>query len=278
MPLTTTNDRVATEVYRLRHLFVNVYFVGTPENWVLVDAALPGSADDIIHAAEERFGEGTKPTSIILTHGHFDHVGAFPNLFEHWDVPVWAHPIELPHLTGQADYPPPDPTVGKGVMALMSFAYPNKAIDLGDRVKALPLDGEVPDLSGWRWIHTPGHTDGHISLYRAEDGVLIAGDAFVTVEQESLYKVATQKQEIHGPPAYFTPDWNAAEESIRVLQALNPSVAATGHGTPMEGEALAQGLLGLIADFDEVAIPNHGRSNSQTHLIGSRYQRSDGRE
>lgn len=259
MPLTTTNDHVATEVYRLRHLFVNVYFIGTPENWVLIDAALPGSADDIIQAAEERFGEGTKPTSIILTHGHFDHVGAFPYLFEHWDVPVWAHPIELPHLTGQADYPPPDPTVGKGVMALMSFAYPNKAIDLGDRVKALPLDGEVPDLSGWRWIHTPGHTDGHISLYRAQDGVLIAGDAFVTVEQESLYKVATQKQEIHGPPAYFTPDWNAAEESIRVLQALNPSVAATGHGTPMEGEALAQGLLALIADFDEVAIPNHGR-------------------
>ncbi|MGI8482721.1 MAG: MBL fold metallo-hydrolase [Thermomicrobiales bacterium] len=259
MPLTTTNDHVATEVYRLRHLFVNVYFVGTPENWVLIDAALPGSADDIIQAAEERFGEGTKPTSIILTHGHFDHVGAFPNLFEHWDVPVWAHPSELPHLTGQADYPPPDPTVGKGVMALMSFAYPNKAIDLGDRVKALPLDGEVPDLPGWRWIHTPGHTGGHISLYRAEDGVLIAGDAFVTVEQESLYKVATQKQEIHGPPAYFTPDWNAAEESIRVLQALNPSVAATGHGTPMEGEALAQGLLALIADFDEVAIPNHGR-------------------
>ncbi|MGI8486700.1 MAG: MBL fold metallo-hydrolase [Thermomicrobiales bacterium] len=259
MSLITSTDRVAEEVYRLRHLFVNVYFLGTPENWVLVDAALPGSADDIINAAEERFGTGAKPTSIILTHGHFDHVGAFPELLERWDIPVWAHPIELPHLTGEADYPPPDPTVGKGVMALMSFTYPHKAIDLGDRVRALPLDHDVPDVAGWRWLYTPGHTDGHISLFRVKDGVLIAGDAFTTVGQESLYKVVTQKQEVHGPPAYFTPDWNAAEESVRVLQSLNPSIAATGHGTPMGGEALAEGLLALVAGFDEVAVPHHGR-------------------
>src|SRR5690606_34668144 len=109
-------------------------------------------------------------------------------LLERWDVPVWAHPAELPHLSGERDYPPPDPTVGKGAMALMSFAYPEKAIDLGGRAQALPADGSIPNLSGWRWVHSPGHTDGHISLFRDEDRVLIAGDAFVTVEQESLYK------------------------------------------------------------------------------------------
>jgi glyoxylase-like metal-dependent hydrolase (beta-lactamase superfamily II) len=269
MALTTTVDDVAPDVVRLRHLFVNVYFIGTADNWVLVDAGLPGSADEIVKAAEERFGAGTKPSGIVMTHGHFDHVGAFPELFEHWDVPVWAHVLELPHLIGEADYPPPDPTVGKGAMALMSFAYPNKAIDLGSRVRALPLDSAVPYLLDWRWIHTPGHTRGHISLFRESDGILIAGDAFVTVEQESLYKVVTQKQEVHGPPAYFTPDWKDAEESIRILQELQPMVAATGHGTPMEGQALSEGLLALVADFDEVAIPNHGRYVPKDSQVGA---------
>src|SRR5690554_6666584 len=136
------------------------------------------------------------PRAIILTHGHFDHVGAFPELLEHWDVPVYAHPLEAPHLTGEEDYPPPDPSVGEGAMALMSFAYPNKAIDLGDRLQPLAADGSVEAMPGWRWIHTPGHTKGHVSLFREADRCLIAGDAFVTVKQESLYAVATQTQSI----------------------------------------------------------------------------------
>jgi glyoxylase-like metal-dependent hydrolase (beta-lactamase superfamily II) len=259
MALTTTVDDVAPDLIRLRHLFVNVYLWGTPEHWVLIDAALPGSADDIVNAAEARFGEGAAPQAIVLTHGHFDHVGAFPELFERWDVPVYAHQVELAHLTGMADYPPPDPTVGKGAMALLSFTYPNKAIDLGGRVRSLSEDGTVPEMPGWRWIHTPGHTDGHVALFRDEDRLLIAGDAFVTVEQESLYKVATQKQEVHGPPAYFTPDWDAARRSVVALAALRPAVAATGHGTPMSGTALTAGLETLVARFDEIAVPDHGR-------------------
>jgi glyoxylase-like metal-dependent hydrolase (beta-lactamase superfamily II) len=144
-------------------------------------------------------------------------------------------------------------------MALLSFSYPNAAIDLGERVRALPDDMSVPNLPGWTWIFTPGHTNGHISLFRESDRTLIAGDAFVTVEQESLYKVATQKEEVHGPPAYFTPDWNAARESVRKLEALAPEIGATGHGTPMRGEALRNGLRTLLENFDEIAIPDQGK-------------------
>lgn len=81
----------------------------------------------------------------------------------------------------------------------------------------------------------------------------------MTVEQESLYAVATQKQEVHGPPSYFTPDWDAARRSVETLAALGPPIAATGHGTPMEGTALTQGLGALVANFDEIAVPDHGR-------------------
>lgn len=259
MSFTTTVTDVAPDVARMRFLFVNLYMYGTKESWVLIDAALAGSADDIVKAAEDRFGKGTAPKAFIMTHGHFDHVGAFPELFERWDVPIYAHPDEVPFLTGEKDYPKPDPGVGKGAMALMSFAYPNKANDFGERVQALPEDGSVPFMPGWRWIHTPGHTVGHISLFREIDRLLIAGDAFVTTQQESLYEVMQQKKGVHGPPAYFTPDWIAARASIEKLAALNPAIAATGHGTPMSGEELSNGLEELLAHFDEVALPDRGK-------------------
>lgn len=259
MTVISTVDQVTPDLTRLRFLFVNLYLWGTPDSWVLVDAGLQGCTSTIIDTAEERFGKGNAPQAIILTHGHFDHVGAFPELFDHWDVPVYAHQLELPHLIGQADYPPPNPTVGKGVMALMSFTYPNKAIDLGSRMQLLPEDESVPHMPGWRWVHTPGHTPGHISLFRESDRCMIVGDAFVTVKQESLYAVVTQEQEIHGPPAYFTPDWEAARHSVERLAALQPSIAATGHGTPMSGEELTRGLEKLVREFEAIAIPDQGR-------------------
>lgn len=258
MSLRTTVDQVTDDLIRVRYLIANSYLLGTPTRWVLIDAGFPGSRDAIRQSAKDRFGD-TPPRAIILTHGHFDHIGAFPEVFEDWDVPVYAHPLELPHLTGKADYPPPDPTVGMGGVALTSFVYPRRAIDLGARARELPSDGRVPEMPEWRWIHTPGHTAGHVSLFRDSDRCLIAGDAFVTVKQESLLAVARQLQEVHGPPAYFTTDWDAARLSVETLADLRPRVAATGHGTPMRDTALAEGLTRLATDFDRVAVPHHGR-------------------
>jgi glyoxylase-like metal-dependent hydrolase (beta-lactamase superfamily II) len=259
MAVISAADQVTPDLTWLRYLFVNLYLYGTSASWVLIDAGLQGSALTIMEAAEERFGKGARPEAIILTHGHFDHVGAFPELFEGWDVPVYAHRLELPHLTGKADYPPPDPTVGKGVMALLSFAYPNGAIDLGTRVRSLPDDGSVPHMPGWRRIHTPGHTAGHVALFRESDRCLIAGDAFVTTRQESLYAVMSQEPEVNGPPAYFTPDWGSARRSVEELAALRPAIAATGHGTPMIGPELSDSLERLVRDFAEIAVPDPGR-------------------
>ena len=259
MAFKSSLEDVTPDLCRLRHLFVNMYFFGSADSWVLIDAGLQGSATEIVDAAESRFGRGIAPKAYILTHGHFDHVGAFPELFETWDVPIYAHPLEMPFLTGKKDYPEPDPTVGKGAMALLSFAYPNKANDWGDRVKPLPADGSVPFMPDWRWIHVPGHTEGQVALYRERDRLLVAGDAFVTTQQESLYEVIQQKEGVHGPPAYFTPDWQAARKSVETLASLNPMIAATGHGTPMRGEELRGGLAELVTHFDELAVPNQGK-------------------
>ncbi|MBL6447761.1 MBL fold metallo-hydrolase [Fulvivirga sp. 29W222] len=101
---------VAFDVIGFKIFFVNVYMIGEPINggdWILIDAGLPGSADRIRKEAEKVFGSNNKPRAIVRTHGHFDHVGALPKLLSYWDVPVYAHPLEMPYLRGKSHYPPP---------------------------------------------------------------------------------------------------------------------------------------------------------------------------
>jgi len=265
-PMTTiasgTGLEVLPDLFCLPVQIVNVCFIGNPKEtneFVLVDAGMPKCVDVIMNAAKERFGQNYKAKAIVLTHGHFDHVGSLIELAEAWDVPVYAHRLEMPYVTGKANYPPADSTVDEGLVAKISPMFPNHGIDAGSRVQPLPADGMIHEISGWRWIHTGGHTPGHISLFRDGDRALIVGDAFVTVKQESLYKVITQKQEISGPPKYFTTDWEAARESVWNLEALKPAVAITGHGLPLTGEKLLRELHNLAEHFNEIALPEKGR-------------------
>jgi len=102
---------------------VNVVFWGPPaagdRGWVLVDAGMLGTKHLIVSAAEERFGKAARPSAIVLSHGHFDHVGAVEALSEEWDAPIYAHVNEFPYLNGTASYAPPDPSVGGGLMSLV---------------------------------------------------------------------------------------------------------------------------------------------------------------
>lgn len=258
-------EHLPDDIKPMRTIISNLVMVGRPgtDDWVLVDAGLPTFADNIAEAAREHFS-AEKPKAIVLTHGHFDHVGSLGKLLERWeDVPVYAHELELPYLTGQADYPKADPSVGGGLLAGISPVYPHKGIDISRFVRPLPSSGEIPGMPGWKWIHTPGHTRGHISLFRASDHVLLAGDAFITVKQESAFAVIAQKREVHGPPAYFTSNWQAAWDSVKKLAELMPFAAVTGHGQPMFGQGLRKELNQLAEDFDRTAIPKKAHSRSE---------------
>jgi glyoxylase-like metal-dependent hydrolase (beta-lactamase superfamily II) len=255
----TSKYSPAPDIAGFKIIFVNIYMIGYDNHWVLVDAGLAGFSRKIIHHAEELFGSGTKPRAIVLTHGHFDHTGSLEALLKEWKVPVYAHSLELPYLTGKSNYPPPDPSIGGGAMAYMSWTFPVKPLHLKDRIIPVQEGSVIPELSDWKVVHTPGHAPGHISLFRERDRVLIAGDAFVTVDQNSAIAVMTQKEEVNGPPAYFTCDWQAAKMSVQKLNALRPLVAACGHGIPMKGLKLQNRLHQLALNFDKLAIPSNGR-------------------
>lgn len=260
--ITTSSKEVTPDILALQFTIVNAYIVSNPNKpneWVIVDTGLENSEYFILQSVEERFGENSRPQAIILTHGHFDHVGSVINLANRWDVPVYAHQLELPYITGKQDYPVADPTVGGGMVARMSPTFPHTSIDLGYRAKALPADGSIPGMDGWKWIPTPGHTEGHVALFREKDRILMPGDAFTTTDQESIVSVITQSEEIGGPPAYLTTDWKAAEESVKRLKDLQPSLVIPSHGQPIADAELTRHLKMLATHFEEIAVPEQGR-------------------
>ncbi|MEC9482637.1 MAG: MBL fold metallo-hydrolase, partial [Halomonas sp.] len=152
MPMTsvTSGDsfEVLPDVAGLTVQIVNVYFVGEPghDDWVLVDAGMPHARDIIASAAQQRFGDVSRPSAIVLTHGHFDHVGSVVELADYWDVPVYAHPRELPYLTGERHYPDPDTRAEGGLLAKLSGVFPTTPVDLRPRIQPLPEDGSVPGM------------------------------------------------------------------------------------------------------------------------------------
>ncbi|GAB6085076.1 MBL fold metallo-hydrolase [Alkaliphilus crotonatoxidans] len=257
--LTTTSQEVLPDILLLHFTIVTACIVGEKENWVLVDAGLENSYDYIVESAEKRFGKGSRPQAIFLTHGHFDHIGSVERLAQYWDVPVYAHELEIPYITGKKDYPVGDPKVDEGLVAKLSPSFPHRSIDLGQRAVMLPKDGSLPGMSGWQWIHTPGHTEGHVSFFREKDKVLIVGDAFTTTKQESFTSVLTQQEQIKGPPAYLTTDWHAAQRSVERIKELMPEWAIPSHGLPMKGEELTRHMELLTQHFKEIAVPDQGR-------------------
>jgi deazaflavin-dependent oxidoreductase (nitroreductase family) len=102
-------------------------------------------------------------------------------------------------------------------------------------------------MADWEWVPTPGHTPGHVAYLRRRDGILLAGDAALTVDLNSVGGVLSGRQRVTGPPRYTTWDWPAAQRSIRALAELEPRVLAPGHGRPLSAGtaavlcALAQG-------------------------------------
>jgi glyoxylase-like metal-dependent hydrolase (beta-lactamase superfamily II) len=255
-------DDIAEGVRGLRIMFVNVFAVTHANgSWTLVDAGVPFSAT-VIRSWAERHFDGP-PVAIVLTHGHFDHVSGAADLANHWDVPVYAHALEAPYLSGEKEYPPPKAGTGGGLMSVLSPMYPRGPVNLGKRLRQFSSDTELNEMPEWQLIHSPGHTPGHVSFFRASDLTMIVGDAFCTTKPESFFDAAiAQPPELHGPPAYFTSDPVQAAQSIPRLAAFAPRVLAPGHGRPLAGLEVEEKLARFAAGFEAEVHEDRARKAS----------------
>lgn len=124
---------------------------------VVVD---PGDAADLIDAECRKLG--LKPEAVLLTHGHFDHMMAAPELKKKWEVPVYAAAEERALLM--------DGSLN------MTYDYYRKSITLEPDVEI--REGDRLELAGFEWLvlETPGHTSGSCCYYIEKEEVLFSGD------------------------------------------------------------------------------------------------------
>lgn len=245
----------------------NVYFVRSDSSWVLVDAASRHFGRLIQKSAESVFGAGTRPASILLTHDHPDHAGSALELARMWNCPVYVHPDDLglatiADIATVEEYANP---IDRWIVLPLLRMMPRHRVEamfaegnLEEVVQTFDPGAEVPDLPDWQCIHTPGYTPGHIALFRPGDRVLIAGDALLTTNLNSvwgslMWGLRLPKLRVSGPPWYSTSDWQAAKQSVSVLAQLEARVLATGHGEPLAGDDIAGEIRAFAAHFCDAA-------------------------
>jgi glyoxylase-like metal-dependent hydrolase (beta-lactamase superfamily II) len=85
---------VAPGVHRLEHAHTNLYLVQTDGRLLLVDTGLPRSYGPLLDAIDDLGHTPRDITAVVLTHGHFDHVGTARRLATRWDLPILAPELD----------------------------------------------------------------------------------------------------------------------------------------------------------------------------------------
>lgn len=157
---------------------------------VLIDVGMPGSWGQI---KTLMLNNGVLPQdikAIILTHQDLDHIGSIEEIRQELgdEVQIYAHPLEKPYIEGEIPLIKSNLQSMQPLLAAIPEEAKQKAIQLltnlpKARVDEIVYDGqELPYFGGIQVIHTPGHTEGHISLYLKKSKVLIAADAMLCVD------------------------------------------------------------------------------------------------
>ena len=235
----TLHANVVEGVHRIDHAFTNFYLVEDDDRLTLVDAGVP-TAWEPLQAALRSLGRALDQIeALVLTHGHFDHVGiaervrsqlGIPVYVHENDVPLTKHPWRYDHERSRTRYL----TTQVRALPIVASLIRNRAW-LAPPVKDVIRysDGLLPVPGGPRAIHCPGHTLGHCALHLADRDVVIAGDAIVTLDPYTGRR---------GPRIVARAATADSERNLRTLDAIEETAARTvltGHGEPWTQGAAA---------------------------------------
>lgn len=230
-------SQVSTAILRIEDAGTNCYVLDHAGSLVFVDAGLPRSWR-CTHDALRRIGRSwADVTDILVTHGHFDHLGFAARAQREAGVKVWVHPGDHRIAAHPYRYRPGRPRL------LYPLRHPACLPVLGSMVRAgalrVPGVKQVADLTagtlpaGLEVTETPGHTDGHCVLHVPDLGVVFTGDALVTLDP---YTGRT------GPRIVAragTKDAPLAQRSLDRIAATGASLVLPGHGAPFTHGAQA---------------------------------------
>jgi len=201
---------VARGVWQLsgvpRDLF-NVYLLED----VLIDAATRWARGRILRQLR-----GRRVRLVALTHCHPDHQGSARAICERFGVPLACHEADVPSAEGRAPMGPRNWVIRLGELFWSGPPCP---------VGRVLRDGD--EVAGFRVVHTPGHTPGHVLFFRESDRVAIAGDVLANIH------FLTRRPGLREPPFFFSVDRWQNRRSVQALADLRPSVVCFGHGPPL---------------------------------------------
>ncbi len=180
---------------------------------VLIDASTRYATRRILRQVSDH-----KLSAHALTHAHPDHQGASHNVCERLGIPFWvgegdADAAETPNLIGERQ---PD-----HFMAQLFF---KTCTGPGHPVDRKLVEGD--EVAGFKVLHVPGHSAGHLAFWRESDGVLVAGDVFNSANP------FTGIPGLRVPYDFFTPDPAQNRRSAKRLGELEPKLVLLGHGPP----------------------------------------------
>lgn len=168
-------------------------------NCLIVDVPIASAA---LFSAEIE-SRALRPLSIVLTHGHFDHVGDAAELAERLGIPVLLHAEDA------------------ALAAAPMVRFPGLGLEVrGVRPGGLLADGDTVECASLRFeaLHCPGHTPGHLCLLERAHGILLTGDV--------LFRGSVGRTDLPGG------DYETLMHSIssRLLPLPDETVVHPGHG------------------------------------------------
>jgi glyoxylase-like metal-dependent hydrolase (beta-lactamase superfamily II) len=210
-------------------------YVVQGEGAIMIDGGTPGQVDDFLAGLERASVTPEEIQLVVVTHGHWDHIGSAKQIKEATGARIAMHRLEKEYLEEAAEPPPPPgvTTWGRILVKLVGMSASSAEIpttdvdiELGEEALSLAEYG-IPG----RVIHTPGHTPGSVSV------LLETGDVFVGDLAMNGFPLRLSP----GLPI-FAEDLEQVKESWRSLLDAGAKTVYPGHGKPFPADAVRKAL------------------------------------